>query len=214
MSSSSEIANMALAHIGEGEAISNLDSDTSPEASVCRRFYTTALNALISDYDWTFARKYAAFNLVASAPNSEWGYSFRVPADLHKLRRILTGDRRITADNLVAYEVGQDASGGLIFTDVNELQARYTVKITNMAILPEMFVMAFSYYLAMLILPRMAPSDPYKLATGLRQSFLFHLSQARASDANNGQDDPEPESEFVRIRGAGGGLLDDFPRPA
>ena len=48
MASSTEIANLALSHLGNGTEIADLETERSSEASACRRFYDVALAQVLS----------------------------------------------------------------------------------------------------------------------------------------------------------------------
>lgn len=192
---------MALSHIGEGIVASNVDTDGTPEAKVCRRFLDVAIEAVLRDFDWSFARKYANFNLVATAPTLEWGFSYRYPPDCLNLKYIVTGVRRPGAISQVPFKLGSDGAGLLVYTDMPDMQGAYTVKVENPALFPPDFVLALSFYLSVLILPRLSAGDPYKQLPGLQQQYLFSMAKARQNAANEEVMDREPESEFITVRG-------------
>lgn len=199
-SSRTDIANMALNNIGIGILLSNVDTDGTAEAKACRAHLDVAIETVLRDFDWPFARKYATFNKVADTPTLEWGFSYRYPPDCLNFRYVLTGARRPTLDQQVPFALGQDSSGLLIYTDQPAMQGAYTVKVTNAAFFHPDFVTALSMYLAWLIIPRLSSGDPYKMRPGLAQGFEYSMSKARANAANESQMDLPPESEFIRAR--------------
>lgn len=212
MASKTEIAQMALGHIGQGTVLSNVDTDNTPQAKALRIFYTTAVEAVLRAFDWGFARKYATFNQVGDAnPITEWGYAYRYPADCLAFRYIVTGVRRPGPGQQVPYITGSDGGGLLIYTDMQAMEGCYTVRITNPSLFPPDFVLALSTYLAILILPTLSPEDPYGLRKSLTQSWFFSLGQAHANNANESQMDRAPESEILRFRGTDNGDGSDFP---
>ena len=99
MSSKTEIANMAISHLGIGKEIANLGIEKSEEAKACRRFYETAKTGVLVDLDWSFATKFVVLNLITAAPSLEWAYSYKYPVDCINMRRILSGTRRDTREN-------------------------------------------------------------------------------------------------------------------
>lgn len=198
--SSTEIANLAISHLGIGKEIANIASDNSNEANACRRFYDTARDKVLGDFNWPFARKFAELGLVEADPTDEWAYSYRYPSDALKLRRILSGVRNDNRQSRVPYIVGQDDTGKLIYTDQQEAQMEYTKLITNVTFFSADFVVALSYLLAAYITPRIMGSDRFKMIPGFLQMYQAELMNAQANAANEQQDDLPVESEFIRER--------------
>ena len=63
MSSKTEIANLAISHLGIGKEIANVETEQSQEAKACRRYFDMAKKITLGDVDWTFATKFATLNL-------------------------------------------------------------------------------------------------------------------------------------------------------
>lgn len=192
---------MALGLIGEGPDLTNVDSDNNAASKACLRFFDVAIDALLREFDWGFARRYAAFNKQDDNPNINWSLSYRCPSDMLAFRYVMSGIRRPGPGEAVPYEYITDSNGGLILTDMPEMKGCYTARVSNTALFPPDFVTALSYYLAILILPRISAGDPYKRLPGLQQGYLFSLGRARANSANEAQMDPAPPSEFEASRG-------------
>src|SRR5438046_2758921 len=93
LSSTTEIANMAISLIGIAKEIANLDSENSAEAKACRRFFANVRDTVLGDFPWPFATKFATLSLVQTDPNDDWGFSYNYPSDALKIRRILSGIR-------------------------------------------------------------------------------------------------------------------------
>ena len=72
MASKTEIANLALSHLGVGKEIGNLDTEKTEEAVAMRRFYESARDATLRDFPWPFATRMVALALVASPPTQWW----------------------------------------------------------------------------------------------------------------------------------------------
>lgn len=200
MASDTEIANIALSHLGVGKEIQNLTSDQSSEATACRRFFDISRNATLRDYPWPFATKIADLALVASSPNSEWDYSYRYPTDCMNIRRILSGQRQDTNDTRAPYEITRDASGRLIYTDQETACAEYTMRNEDPAQYPDDFTMAMSFRLAYYIAPRITGGDPFNLQERMMKNYEMELTRAVRSNVNEEQKDPEPDSGLERSR--------------
>src|SRR5690348_14818440 len=137
---------MALAHLGTGNFISNLATDDSDEADACNAFLETVRQQTLRDFPWPFATKTADLGLVEEEPNDglEWGFSYRYPSDCLEARRIPSGVRMDTVVSRVPFRIGYDASGRLIFCDVEDAQLEYTALVTDPSYYPPDFVMAMS----------------------------------------------------------------------
>lgn len=200
MASKVGICNMALSHLGISKEIANFDTEKSEEAGACRRYYEEALNRTLRDFHWPFATKIAALALVGTDPNDEWSYSYRYPIDCLDVRRILSGVRNDTRQSRVSYMIAQDSAGLLIFTDTTNAEAEYTIKAENPLFYPPDFVLAFSFYLAHLIAPRVTGGDQFKLGDRAIKMYIGELMGAKKKALNEEQRDEEVQSEFIRVR--------------
>lgn len=198
--SNTQIANMALAHLGVSTEIATLDTDTTKEAKVCRRFFTLAQERCLRDFSWPFAMKIATLSEIEADPNDEWGYSYQYPTDCANLKRILSGTRTDTNDTRVAFRIANDGTNKIIFTDEAEAQAEYTVNLDETALFPADFVSALSYLLAFYVAVPVTGGDPFKLGPRAMSAYEHEIENAQANAANEEQPDVQPDSEFERGR--------------
>lgn len=199
-SSDTEIANLALGHLGSSKEVGLLTTERSAEAAAIRRFYNESRRRVLRDFPWPFAGKIADLGLEETNPNTEWEYAYRYPSDCLRIRRILSGIRTDTPDSRIPHKEGHDATGLLVFTDESNAQLDYTADVTNVSIYPSDFVMAFSYLLAHYAAPKITGGDPFSLGQKALQLYLAEISRAQANSLNEQQDDVEPESIFIRTR--------------
>src|SRR5262245_59714984 len=125
VSSDTEIANIALRHLGHSSDIANLETENSVPARAMRKIYYVVRDQMIRSYDWNFARKYAALIFVASSPSEVagmWGFSHQVPADCLNFRKILSGANPEQVGSPIPFE----RVGSLIYSHVSEPRARYS----------------------------------------------------------------------------------------
>lgn len=200
MSSSTEIANLALSHLGIGKEISNIETDQSKEAVACRRYYTIARDATLRDFNWPFATKIAALGLVEEDPNSEWDFSYQQPSDCLKPRRILSGIRNDPRDSRVPYRLAQSDAGNVIFTDKEDAELEYTLRVEDVTYYPPDFVLALSYRLAGLIAPRITGGDNFQIGERAKNEYKAEISSAARTSLNEEQVEQDPDSEFIRAR--------------
>jgi hypothetical protein len=199
-SSDTEICNLALGHLGVLTTIADLTTEQSAEAKICRRFYENTRDSVLRDFNWPFATKIDALALVESDPNDEWDYSYRYPSDCINMRRILSGIRNESPDQRIPYKIGRDNSGRLIFTDQDDAQIEYTMRVETIEEYPPDFVYALSYHLAMYIGPHVTKGDPFKIIDRCERMYSWLMTKAQAQAANEEQPDVLPESEFIRAR--------------
>lgn len=201
MSSTTQIANMALSHLGIGKEISNLDSERSNEALTCRRFYDNARDKTLEDFNWPFACKFETLALVGSDPTTEWKYSYRYPTDCLKVRRIPSGIRNDNRQSRVPFKIVQDDAGHLIYTDMVNAQIEFTAVSNDPEQYPANFVLAFSYLLASLIAPRITGGDNFQVGEKADAKYKALIVFAMATNINEEQEEEVPDSEFIRARG-------------
>lgn len=106
LSTDVELCNMSLAHFAGGE-ITNLESENSRPAEVCRKFFSTALDYVLGDHDWKFAStKKAGVPITVPSAVPEiteddldgWQFLYAYPADCVKVREILTANQYQNTD--------------------------------------------------------------------------------------------------------------------
>lgn len=207
MASDTEIANLAISHLGIGKRISDIETERSQEALACKVFFETSRKQLLRDFKWPFASKIVTLGLVEEDPNDEWAFSYRYPSDCLNFRRILSGIRMDNRQTRIPYKITQDTAGLLILSDLEEAQAEYTVNADDPSRYPPDFVMAFSFLLAFYIAPQIASGSNVSLGDRALKLYQYQISRAQASALNEEQVDEDPQSEFIRTRD--GDLFDD-----
>ena len=202
MSSNSKtgIVNIALSHLGISKELGNLETDRSLEASTGRRYFDTARDKVLRDFHWPFATRIEALGLVEEDPNTEWGFSYRYPVNCLRIERFLSGLRNDTLQSKSPYKIVSDDTGLLIYSDLEDAEIEYTVRATNIIIYPADFVIAFSFYLANLMAPRVTGGDQFKLGRIALNNYEIEISKAQANAINEEQPDQQVDSEFIRDR--------------
>ena len=198
--SSTEICNFALLHLGQTKRIANLTTEQSKEAQIFRSFYETVRDLVLRDHIWPFATKISALALVQEDPNDEWSYSYRYPSDALMIRRVLSGVRNDARNTRTSYKISKDAQGLLLLCDLEEAQIEYTEMVTDVSFFPDDFVMALSYRLAYYAAPSITNGDPFQMQGRMMQMYQGEMSRATANGFNEEQPDELPESEFIRFR--------------
>jgi hypothetical protein len=209
LANNTEIANLAIGHLGIGKEIENLDDESSAEARACRRFFEAARLQVLRDFPWGFATKFAALAVVEADPTDEWAFAYRYPSDCVNLRRILSGLRTDNRQSRVSFRKVTGSDGPLVYCSLSEAQAEYTTSSYEESSVTSDFEMALSYRLAHYIAPAITAGDPFKMKAQLLQLYALEIGMAQKNAANEDQPDEEPDSEFGRTRGAG--VERDYP---
>lgn len=200
MASKTEIANLAISHLGIGKEIANLETEQTEEAGACRRYYDFAKDATLADLDWTFATKFATLNLIEESPTDEWRYSYRYPVDCINMRRLVSGVRYDTSSTRIPFKILTDSSARIIYTDEAEAQAEYTYRVENPGIFSPDFSLALSFRLASYIAPRLTGGDPFKMKQEMLSQYELEIGRAKMKNMNEEAPDILPESEFISTR--------------
>lgn len=200
---------MALSHLGVNKPVGN-DTEQSPEAMACRIWWETALDVTLRAWRWPFARKTRALGLVEEAPNSEWAFAYRYPADCVDARRIVNGLRVETVQNRIPFQIEGDDDGSIILCSQENAELEYTRRVTQANFFPQDFALALSAQLAILMAPKVTPLKS-GYSKDAAQKFAFYLAQAKANAYNEQVMDKQPESESIRARD-GGEFGDDYWR--
>lgn len=194
-----EIYNLALSHLGTGKEVQGIN-ENSAEANACRRFYETALEQTLRGASWPFATRFATLNLIEENPTEEWVYAYRYPTDCLQAVRLVSGNRNEARQDRLEYKIVSQTDGLQIYTDQENAQLEYTVKITDLNLFPSDFKMALSFKLAHLIAPRVTKGDPFGMGKRALDNYFLELSVAQSNAYNEEQPSDLPQSEFVRTR--------------
>lgn len=200
MANKTEICNMAISHLGNSSEIANVDTESSQEASACRRFYETAKNATLTDVDWPFATAYFTLNLIEETPDDEWNYSYRYPVGCLSVRRILSGTRNDSVKSREPYKILKDASGKLIYADKENAKIEYTEDISDPEFFSAEFALALSFRLASYIAPRLTGGDPFKMKQEMLGQYDLEINRAKKKAFNEEQHEQPPKSELITTR--------------
>jgi hypothetical protein len=205
MPSETEIANFALAAMGERFTIASL-SEESNAARALDMFFETARNEMLREYDWPFARKRAALVMISDADeeySQDYYYAYRYPSDCAFILRLLNGLQRESIAYKLAYKIIQDDDGLLILSnalfDEDEFNIEYISTETPISFWPPDAALALAYRVAFYAAPRII-GDASKLGPMLDQLYRMSRSKAKAQASNEEVNPDEPLPEFLTGR--------------
>lgn len=210
MASEVDIANLALAHLGDDATVSSIDPpEGSAQAEHCQRFYPIARDALIEMHTWNFTTKRAAPALIASTI-TEWQYSYALPSDAVGVISVLpygaTDDYSAGAATSVGYVSGTglfDPSNSparyqpvpfavetlddgtlAVYTNAEDPDIRYTARVTDTSKFSPLFTTALSWLLASYLAgPLLKGEAGQAAAANCLKTFSLWFAKATQSDA-------------------------------
>ena len=210
MASEIDIANLALAHLGDDASVASIDPpEGSSQAEHCARFYPIARDSMLESHDWNFTiRRKTLAQLDVSSFNRQFAY--QKPADAIRIIQVLPAASSTENDG-VEYELSNTEDGTeLILTDLEDATVRYTTRVSDTTKFSPLFVDALSWLLAAHLAGPVIKGDmgiaEAKRAT---QMYLLLLSEAKRSDANQRNAPPEHTPEWVSGRGQANPYLFD-----
>lgn len=199
-SSSTEICNIALSHLGVSKRIQSLDTDVGQEAVSCRQFYEIARDEVLEDFQWPFAQVREYLALVEEDPTTEWLYSYQYPSSASNLIIIPSGAIVDSVSTLIPFQVVYGDSGKLIYTNQQDAEIIYTKKVTDVSRFSAKFVMALSLKIAGYIAATVTGGDPFNLKEKADRSYERIIREAQRNALNEQIRNVLPDSEFITSR--------------
>lgn len=200
MASPTDIANLALLHMGVTKRIGNLETERSVEADALRTAYIDDRNYTLRDFPWPWATAYVALGLVSDPVtpyNGDWRYAYRYPANCLFLRR-LVGPAGRNETRRIEYRIGRDSGGRLVLSNCTPLTVEYTAVVEDAQEFDAIYVSMLSWKLAAscgVALSRIA-----QIETRAMQMYEIEKTKAQSRALNEGQEPPEPDAEWIRSR--------------
>ena len=146
---------MALLKLGD-DAILNF-AEGSTRAQLCQVFYQPAVEHVLKQGHWKFARRRAALAELLPVPTFEWGHRYALPTDPYCLQAVRLVDgfpstalpAQFLFDDLInTVEIPWAIEGRELLTDVAPAYLVYTARITDTSQFTGDFVGCLAEYLA------------------------------------------------------------------
>lgn len=210
MASEVDIANLALAHLGDTATIASLyPPEGSAQAEHAARFYPIARDTLLELHPWNFASKRVVLPLIESDGTTEWTYTYMLPTDVLSVVAVMppsaTNDYSVHVTPISAqgyaanlsdigvasayvpqpYQVEASTDGTrIIRTDQEGAILRYNALVTDTTKFSPLFVTTLSWQLASMLAGPVIKGDVGQAeAKRCAQMAAVYLSQAKISDS-------------------------------
>lgn len=195
-SSSVQICNIALGHLGANIIISF--NDNTAESTLCGALYDQARQKILEDAEWSFA--VARRELAKSAVAPEFGYSarFKTPSDCIKVLEAFDKNamsmRPQTSPNDLQWEI----ESGYVVCDAEVVLIRYTKDITDTALFSAGYVQTLAAYLAYQMAGKLTGTRGLK--SDMWTLYKAELDSAKSSDGIQGRTRVVRSSVLVTAR--------------
>lgn len=198
---STQVVNLSLRHLGSSNEVSDYLTERSQEARAARAFFEIARDEALRDCKLPISRRRVKLAVVSEDPEGLYMYAYRIPSDCLDVRGLVlpqpVSSYLVGGGSLPAYEISSDDSGGLIYSNIAELQIYYTHRITNMDQLPSDFRMALSYKLAFYMAPSISGGDPFKRGQTCAAAYDVWVGKCMKNAYNEEPGQNAPPSELV-----------------
>lgn len=196
------IWNLALGHLGDEATVSSPD-EQSRQAELCGQFYPVALKRLLEMFPWNFASRRIALAVSEEEPWASWRFAYTRPAEALTVFAVVSPDAtddvasaayansifEVGSLGTVAtgqnFEIEANAAGELvIFSNVEDAVARYTVLVTDTTKFSGLFTDALAWLLASYLAgPILKGETGRSEARKLLQEFALAYNSAATADA-------------------------------
>jgi hypothetical protein len=174
MPSETDLANLALSHIG-ARRIRDYQSEESVEARAARLHFPIVLDSLLARHPWNFGTRRVEVTIEeAPRPNREFPYAFTLPADCVRVLRLTRGDIDAPVSRF-------SVEGRTLLTHLADYELLYITR-DCLAELDPLFIDAFTLTLASRLASDVA-ADPTLKQSLLQQIEQLHLPAATNADA-------------------------------
>lgn len=197
--SETQIAKLALQHIGDRYDITTLDEDT-PEAEQVNLVFDNVRDALLAEFPWKFSKAYTSPAKLAGTPPAQWENMYAYPPDALKVWKIVNPLGR---DNYppIPFDILRNSNDvKVLVTNTSEPEFEYAKKITNTGEFSPHFVLALSWRIAAMIAMPLTGST--EVRDRVRQEADIAVATAKEEDGNEGVAPVQSrDPDWIRARG-------------
>jgi len=202
-----ELANMALGHVGIGLSIGTLETENSQEAIACRRYFDHCRDVLYRMRRWPFAARLTTLSdLGVTGTNYDgiWLYRYNYPNFAMRINKIVNPAQRSPNTNAdkIKFEIASKDTGSLgkvILCDQDSAIADYNYLIDDVSVWDAEFVENFTTYLAVRISPSLKCDA--NLVKEVKAQWKEFLTNCMTTIDSESEPDGERPSQFQTIRG-------------
>ena len=176
--SNTKICNQALGKIGSLR-INNFEnnSESSPQAQLCRLHFEPTRNALLRSHYWRFASAREKLTRDTVDPAFEYDNQFILPNDFLRLKSVFGNNFIATENTRFSFAI----EGQRLLTDDDSVELRYIKKVTDASQFDPLFVEVLVLKLALRLVGPLA-GGASKLQDVLQRELAIVMPRVRALD--------------------------------
>lgn len=193
MATNVDIANLALAHLGDSARLSSLD-EASAQAQHANRFFPIARASLLTMHPWKFATRRLTPAQLSSWDDDAWAYAYHEPnMTLKVLAAFPDGYTNDLRDGVDFITESNEAGDALILTKVEITKVKVIQTVTDPAKFSPLFTEALAWLLASYMAgPLLKGESGRQAALACWATFLGWFGRAAQADASQ-SNLPAPE---------------------
>lgn len=195
------VANGALRHLKNSHTLTDVDTDTTPQAVAIRAVFDDAMSEMAREKEWPPLKKVAALAQVREGDpddGDEYLFYYRWPADCEKARYIADGNMVPSRTSpRLAFEVMSDDTEKLIATDEEDAFLCYTKEVADITVMSTKWRRALEYKIAALTAPILTGGDATGLGPRAQANYERTVNEAWVEYQNERQRNNPPECEFI-----------------
>lgn len=201
VSSVIDICNLALSRLGDTASVTSINPpEGSAQAEHCAHFYPIARDSMLEMYPWNFATRRIKLAGLMQPERGDWMFAYAAPANVLRILNVCAGGQAIDKKNEFVIEA--DATGqAVIWSNVPEAYASYTVRIDNSEAFPPLFTSALAWLLASELAGPLIKGDVgAAMGKTCLNWFAQIFSMAKISDAKQRHVQPENAAPWISGR--------------
>jgi hypothetical protein len=187
MTSKTDICNRALIKLGKA-TIRDIDTDESPQGTLCKAVYVSMLDEVLRQAEWNFAVNRQALNKDASGlPLYEWAYRFILPT-------VPPVIKIISVENNVPFKI----EGNYLVSNSDNIKLKYIGRITDPNLYDSLFINVLVLRLAYEI--SFSLTSQTSLGDNIYKQYLLALEEAKNQNSQDDNELPIQDSTWTNAR--------------
>lgn len=188
-----QIANMALAKIGDEASQITSFTEDSKEANLVNKFYEPSLREVLRMHEWKCAMTRAELAQDTSTPVFGWDYQYSLPADCVRPLQLF---RTSSSERFVKEKVEWRVEGRKVLTNYDQVWMLYVKYLTDPNQMDELFIRCLYTQLAIKLA---YPLTEDRQLVALLEDEMANviMPEARRVNSFEGYEIPSVDSEWI-----------------
>jgi len=205
MLTKSDIAQLALGHLGLSQTVLDLSTENTVQAKVIRRHFRSTLDRMLMKHEWGFATHFGVLNLREETPVLSYQFAYNLPNDC-LVPRIIAMDgyfptlKQYEKEKAKFRHVYNGAGNSVIYSNVPNAHIEYTLRVDEDYSFPAHFAFGLSHLLALDIAPSLITANFPKIKQELMMTSRNEITLAIADDLGMEPQQEDSPTPFISCR--------------